>query len=113
MQTERCGFPPAGMHSAKATAQSFSMTRIPDGQMSALKDDFQYNLKLLEGRDSELEKFEALLQTMTAQAEDKDALLARLRSDAAEMESGAPCLLEAGRNAGGEQCILWLHARRG
>jgi len=58
-----------------------------DEKLAALKDDFHYNLRLLEDRDAELENLEALNHELSMRSEEKDVLLGRLRSEAAEMES--------------------------
>jgi hypothetical protein len=58
-------------------------------QFHSLKDDFQYNLGLLEERDRDLERYESMLQNMMSESAEKDALLNQMRTELSELNSGA------------------------
>ena len=57
-------------------------------QFEQLKNDFRYNLGLLEDRDSELEKYDAEQSLMAASLADKEQLLAELQRLHADAMSG-------------------------
>ncbi|KAK9824627.1 hypothetical protein WJX72_011837 [[Myrmecia] bisecta] len=52
-----------------------------------LQQDFEYNLQLLDGRDEELERYDAEFANLGASLADKDRMLAEYRSALAELES--------------------------
>lgn len=52
-----------------------------------LKDDFEYNLKLLEGRDEELRRYDISFSNMKRMVEEKDAIVSELKSAVAKLES--------------------------
>ena len=54
-------------------------------RMSKLKDDFTYNLRLLEERDAELERYDASFTHMKAVLRDRDVEISELKIASAEL----------------------------
>lgn len=61
-----------------------------------LKQDFEYNLKLLDERDSELDKYDAEFSVAAASLADKDRQMAELQALVDELQTGACPLRGAG-----------------
>ncbi len=57
-------------------------------QLASLQSDFQYNLELLDGRDTELAAYDAALREAVGQAEQKDTLIAAMQQAISEAEAG-------------------------
>ena len=58
------------------------------GKLTKLKDDFNYNLRLLEERDTELERYDSSFSNLKAVIRDRDIELSELKVSAAELQHG-------------------------
>ena len=56
-------------------------------QLAQITTDFRYNLKLLEGRDAELERYEAAVQSLKDAAERRENSLVEGRARTTEVET--------------------------
>jgi chromosome segregation ATPase len=57
-------------------------------RMQKLKDDFSFNLKLLEERDAELERYDASFSSLKAVVRERDQELSELKIATAELQHG-------------------------
>ena len=57
-------------------------------RLGKLRDDFSYNLRLLEERDSELERYDASFTSLKSVIRDRDIELSELKISAAELQHG-------------------------
>ena len=57
-------------------------------QLLLLHRDFEYNLKLLDGRDAELQRYDAQFSELRAELVQRDGLIAEMRLAVAQAESG-------------------------
>ena len=57
-------------------------------QLLLLHRDFEYNLKLLDGRDAELQRYDAQSSEMRAELAQRDGLISDMRLAVAQAESG-------------------------
>lgn len=73
------------MHHANFCSWSCN-TLLP--QFQALKNDFHYNLGLLDERDQDLERYEQLLQDASIASAEKEELLSQMRSELIQLQSG-------------------------
>lgn len=62
--------------------------------MTALRADFDYNLGLLEGRDTELTGAEAALAALQSDLASKVQLIQQMQAALAEAEKGKLCLMD-------------------
>ena len=57
-------------------------------QFLHLQQDYEYNLELLDGRDAELEKYDAEHESLKLELSAQEQLVAQLRSALAQADSG-------------------------
>ena len=57
-------------------------------QFLHLKQDYEYNLELLDGRDAELERYDKEFDDLRREVAAKDAIIGQMRSSLAKSESG-------------------------
>ena len=58
-------------------------------QFLHLKQDYEYNLELLDGRDAELERYDKEFDDVKREVVAKDVIIGQMRSRLAKSESGA------------------------
>lgn len=63
-------------------------------QFLHLHQDYEYNLELLDGRDAELEKYDANFEALKQDLQDRDQLVAQLQSGLAHADSGKSLALD-------------------
>ena len=69
-------------------------------RLAKLKEDFTYNLRLLEERDAELERYDAAFASLRAALRDKESEASELRIAAAEAAHAVAHEREASAEAG-------------
>lgn len=57
-------------------------------QLLLLHRDFEYNLQLLDGRDAELQRYDAQFSELRAELAQRDGLISDMRLAMAQAESG-------------------------
>ena len=62
-------------------------------QLLLLHRDFEYNLKLLDGRDAELQRYDAQFSELRAELVQREGLISEMRLAVAQAESGGELCL--------------------
>lgn len=87
-----CAHPTTSPPAPPQLRQRDEETATLQAELQSLREDFQHNLCLLDGRDAELERYEGALTAAGTEAEQKDALVTAMSQAISEAEAGERCL---------------------